>query len=242
MTEPIQRILLVDDDRELCEMLADYFVPEGFETVAVFDGETGLQRAREGGFDLVVLDVMLPGLNGFEVLKRMRETLHTPVLMLTARGDDVDRIVGLEIGADDYLSKPFNPRELAARIRAILRRATAPQPGSEVDETVTVGGLRLDPGTHRAFLDDHDLELTGAEFRILGVLMRRAGRVVSRDELTREALGREHTPFDRSVDTHVSNLRKKIGPVGDGGTPIRNVRGAGYLLERPAESPEQDAT
>lgn len=235
MTEPTHRILLVDDDHELCEMLADYLTPEGFETVAVGDGETGLERIRSETFDLVVLDVMLPGLTGFDVLRRLRETHRTPVLMLTARGDDVDRIVGLEIGADDYLSKPFNPRELTARIRAILRRAESPSDADAGERVLTVGTLRLDPGTHRAFAGDRNLQLTGAEFRILGTLMRRAGRIVSREDLTREALGREHSPFDRSIDTHVSNLRKKIGPVQDRGTPIRNVRGAGYLLERPSE-------
>jgi len=225
------RLLVVDDDTELCTMLEEYLTSEGMEVVSINDGREVQDRLATETHDLIILDVMLPGMSGFEVLRALRTKHDTPVLMLTARGDDVDRIVGLEIGADDYLPKPFNPRELVARIRAILRRTMArEEPGEPVKQKLEVGSLIVDLARHKAFLDDRDLELTGAELRILESLMRHAGAVVSREDLTREALGREITPYDRSLDTHISNLRKKLGPDSTGESPVRNVRGAGYTL------------
>ena len=232
---PLPRILLVDDDRELTAMLSEYLGREGFEVAVAHDGAEALSRLTEPAAahaaELVVLDVMLPGRNGLDVLRALRaREIAPPVLMLTARGDDVDRIVGLELGADDYLAKPFNPRELVARMRAILRRVTeraAPY------EPLTLGPLRLDPARHRASVRGAAVELTGAEFRVLEVLIRAAGRVVSREQLTEQALGRRLELYDRSIDTHVSNLRRKLalGPAAE--LEIRGIRGAGYLLTPP---------
>jgi len=223
----VTRVLLIDDDTELCELLAEYLGEEGFVVDAAHDGESGARRALAGGHDLVVLDVMLPGLNGFDVLRRIRESSPVPVVMLTARGDEVDRIVGLEIGADDYLPKPFNPRELAARMRAVLRRA-APAPGDDAGAVVEVGDVRLDPGTRSASRSDQRVDLTGIEFELLAVLLRAAGRVVTRDELSRTALGRRASSFDRSLDVHLSNLRRKLGTLPGGGDRIKTLRGVGY--------------
>ena len=239
-TREKRRLLLIDDDVELCTMLAEYLNLEGFDVAQVHDGAQGLEQARQGGFDLVVLDVMLPGMNGLEVPKALREDHETPVLMLTARGEDVDRIVGLEVGADDYLAKPFNTRELIARIRAVLRRTPRSGGGTAAPDTVQAGPLVLEPASLAARLYDRPLTLTGAEFRVLENLAANAGRIVSRDTLTENALGRRLEPFDRAIDTHVSNLRKKLGALPDGGSPIRNVRGAGYLLSF-ASSSENDA-
>ncbi len=228
------RLLVIDDDDELGELLGTYLGAEGFEVELVHDGHTGLARALEGGFDLIVLDVMLPGQNGFDVLRALRKSSRVPVLMLTARGEDVDRIVGLELGADDYLPKPFNPRELVARIRAIRRRLddapVAPQP-------LSVGAVTLDPATHVVTVHDDPVALTTAEFAILEILLRQAGHVVTRETLCEEALERAFSPFDRSIDVHVSNLRKKLsGALAAGASedapaedPIRTVRGTGYL-------------
>lgn len=223
------RLLLVDDDRALCEMLTEYLTPEGFDVSAAHDGPSATVALSDGGFDIVILDVMLPGLSGLDVLRGLRVSSRLPVLMLTARGDDVDRIVGLELGADDYLAKPFNPRELVARLRAILRRAgpAAAEPGARL----AAGGFTLDPSTYTARFRGKDLTLTGAEFRVLQLFVGRAGTVVSRETLTEEALGRKLTAYDRAIDTHVSNLRRKIGRDENGESPIRNVRGAGYLLK-----------
>jgi DNA-binding response OmpR family regulator len=225
-----RRVLLVDDDVELCAMLVEYLTLEGFEVSDVHNGADGLEQATTGGFDLIVLDVMLPRMNGLDVLKALRATHNTPVLMLTARGEDVDRIVGLEVGADDYLAKPFNTRELVARIRAVLRRAPGAAKSESSAATLVAGPLVLEPSSLTARLDDKPLSLTGAEFRVLENLVAHAGQIVSRDTLTQNALGRRLEPFDRSIDTHVSNLRKKLGIRAGGASPIRNVRGAGYLL------------
>jgi DNA-binding response OmpR family regulator len=231
------RVLLVDDDRELTAMLAEYLGREGFETTALHHGAVALEELAALHPDLVVLDVMLPGRNGLDVLRALRARAESlPVLMLTARGDDVDRIVGLELGADDYLAKPFNPRELVARLRAILRRATeraAPGDGPAAGVPLELGSLRLDPARHRASVRGAAVALTSAELRVLEVLLRAAGRVVSREQLTEQALGRKLELYDRSVDTHVSNLRRKLGPVGPGEAEIRGIRGAGYLLTLP---------
>ncbi len=226
------RVVIVDDDVELCTMLAEYLAPENLDLEAVHDGAEALTRLLDDAVDLVILDVMLPGMNGLDVLRKLREQRDTPVIMLTARGDDVDRIVGLEIGADDYLPKPFNPRELTARIRAILRRVRAPAtPAGETAPVLEVGPLSMDTARMRATLHGEALVLTGAEFRVLETLLQGGGQVVSRDTLTERALGRRLTPYDRAVDTHVSNLRRKLGRNADGESPIRNVRGAGYLLD-----------
>jgi two-component system response regulator CpxR len=225
------RVLVIDDDLELCELLEEYLGGEGFAVDAVHDGVAGAERATAGEHDLVVLDVMLPGLNGLDVLRRIRESSGVPVLMLTARGEEVDRIVGLEIGADDYLPKPFNPRELAARMRAVLRRTVAGS-GGGAEERLEVADLRLDPARRSARRAGQDVELTGIEFELLAVLVRSAGTVVPRDELSRSALGRRASPFDRSLDVHVSNLRRKLGPLPDGGDRIKTVRGVGYQYVR----------
>jgi two-component system response regulator CpxR len=223
-------ILLVDDDAELCSLLSEFLRREGFTVDAEHDGNRGLAHASEPGIDLVVLDVMLPGIDGFEILRRLRVNHRVPVIMLTARGEDVDRIVGLELGADDYLPKPFNPRELAARIRAILRRyeprATAPSPRIEI------AGLALDPGTREVFADGKPVELTTFEFDILEVLMRAAGRVVSRDTLMENFYNRKATPFDRSIDMHISHLRRKLE---NGEALIKTIRGVGYQFSRGPE-------
>ena len=223
------RVLIVDDDSELIDLLRDYLAEEGFETAAAADGEAGAKAAVEGAPDLVVLDVMLPRLNGFDALRRIRETSAVPVVMLTARGQEVDRIVGLELGADDYLPKPFNPRELVARIRAVLRRGRQSAGGIAA---VTVGDLRLDSGARRVQRGGETIEVTGTEYSLLEVLVRDAGKVVKRDVLYREVLGRRPVPYDRSLDVHVSNLRRKLGPLPDGGERIKSVRGVGYQYVR----------
>jgi len=223
------RILIVDDDAELIELLRDYLVEEGFETAAAGDGESGVTAALAGAPDLVVLDVMLPRLNGFDALRRIREGSAVPVIMLTARGQEVDRIVGLELGADDYLPKPFNPRELVARIRAVLRRG---RQATVAGAAVVVGDLRLDPGARRVQRGGETIEVTGTEYSLLEALVREAGKVVKRDLLFREVLGRRPVPYDRSLDVHVSNLRRKLGPLPDGGERIKSVRGVGYQYLR----------
>jgi len=224
-------ILMVDDDTELCEMLVEYLAPQGFQLEVVHDGELGAQRAGETQFEAMVLDVMLPGMNGFDVLRSVRMAHDIPILMLTARGDDVDRIVGLEMGADDYLPKPFNPRELVARLRALLRRAgpaTAPQ--SAGANTMRVGDLCLKPGARQGTRGRRPLALTSTEYSILETLMRSAGQVVTKEELSQAALGKPLQRYDRSLDVHVSNLRRKIGGDPTGESPIITVRGIGYQL------------
>src|SRR6266481_7835200 len=229
----MDRILIIDDDFELCTLVSEYLAAEGFRIEAVHDGETGLQRASGGSYLLVVLDVMLPGMSGFDVLRRIRATSRIPVLLLTARGEDVDRIVGLEIGADDYLPKPFNPRELVARIRAILRR-TRGKGETPVPEVIRVGDVELDPATRSVQHRGKPVDLTSVEFGLLQVLLREAGRVVTREALVDEVLGRKFSPFDRSIDMHVSKVRKKLGD-SDAEDHIKTVRGAGYIfaLARP---------
>lgn len=221
------RVLIVDDDRELCAMLAEYLGPEGFVTETAASGLAALERLARGGVDLVVLDVMLPELSGFEVLRRVRAASAVPVLMLTARGEEVDRVVGLEMGADDYLAKPFSARELVARIRAILRRI--PAETALGAGTLSFGPLSLDPRAHRAQIEGEDLMLTSAELRILELLVLADTRTVGREELMLQALGRRLLPTDRSLDTHVSNLRRKLGRLTDR-VSIQGVRGAGYAL------------
>jgi two-component system response regulator CpxR len=227
------RILLIDDDVELCKLVARFLGAEGFRVETVRTSAQGVERARSGEHELIVLDVMLPGMDGFEILRRLRAESRIPVLMLTARGDDLDRILGLEIGADDYLPKPFNPRELAARIRAILRRAKGSASGQSGSAPIVVGDLELNSGSRVARVGRDLLNLTAIEFDLLEKFVKSAGRVVGREELVKEVLGREFSPFDRSIDTHVCNLRKKVGPYGDGTERIKNVRGVGYLFAPP---------
>lgn len=230
----MEHLLIVDDDRELCELVGELLAEEGFRVEAVTRSEEGLARALSGEHSLVVLDVMMPGMNGFALLRRLRaEGSGVPVLMLTARGEDVDRIVGLEIGADDYLPKPFNPRELVARIHAVLRRlrprgadtaATAQAPAR-----LTVGDVEVDTGTRHVTRGGAPVVLTNVEYEMLLMLLRSAGRVVRREDLVREALGRELSVFDRSVDMHISHLRKKLGHRLGDVDRIKTVRGVGYI-------------
>jgi DNA-binding response OmpR family regulator len=220
-------LLVVDDDHELCSMLEEYLAPEGFVTLTANTGPAGLEQLERVTVDLVVLDVMLPELSGFEVLRRLRAHSRVPVIMLTARGEEVDRVVGLEMGADDYLAKPFSPRELVARIRAVLRRMPTDSAGAA--GAIQWGPLRLDLRAHRADVGERDLELTSAELRILELLVRADTRTVTRDELMNQALGRRLLPTDRSLDTHVSNLRRKILKHTDR-INVQSVRGSGYAL------------
>ena len=223
------RILVIDDDVELASLLRTFLEREGFQPEFAHDGRSGLDRALQGGLDLIVLDVTLPGIDGFEVLRRLRQQSRVPVIMLTARGEDVDRIVGLEIGADDYLPKPFNPRELAARIRAIHRRVQTPELSSRIE----VNGVTLDQGSREVFCDDKQVELTTVEFDILEQLMRAAGRVLSRDALMEALYNRKATPYDRSMDMHISHLRKKLECGGK--VLIKTIRGVGYQFCRTSE-------
>jgi two-component system response regulator CpxR len=222
-------ILLVDDDRELCRMLGEYLGPEGFVITTVHDGDEALYTLGRHHFDLVVLDVMLPKIGGLDVLRTLRTQQSTPVLMLTARGEDVDRVVGLELGADDYLPKPFNPRELVARMRAILRRSLQIEPAGARRERLDAGPLSLNFASRTLAARGHAVPVTGVEFRVLEVLMQQPGAVVSREQLTRQVLGRRLTPYDRSIDTHISNIRRKLVAVADA-VSILNVRRSGYVL------------
>jgi two-component system, OmpR family, response regulator CpxR len=224
------RILVVDDDVELCELVGQYLQSQGFETEAVHDGITGVSAALSDRHAMVILDVMLPGIRGFEALRQIRAQSKIPVIMLTAHGEDVDRIVGLEIGADDYLAKPFNPRELAARIHAVLRRTSAAS-GREAQNSGSIrwGDIRLDTRARTVRNKTREIELTAAEFELLGMFLRSPGEVIAREELVKNALGRDLEPSDRSLDVHISNLRKKLGPFEDGTERIRAVRNAGYV-------------
>jgi two-component system response regulator CpxR len=226
-------VLLIDDDEELCSMLTRYLGRESFELQAVHTGGEGLERASGGGFDLVLLDVMLPEIQGFELLRELRKRTQVPVLMLTARGEEVDRVVGLEVGADDYITKPFSPRELVARMRAILRRAkpaeeaTTTAPSSQI---LCVGDVELDPRARSVLRAGKPIELTTAEFDVLAILLGSAGRIVERDAIAKAVLGRPLAPFERSIDMHVSKLRRKLGNLPGGQPRIRTVRNVGYLF------------
>jgi DNA-binding response OmpR family regulator len=231
---PVSRVLLVDDDTELTEMLTQYLATEGFDVESAPDGETALAITRSGEFDLMVLDVMMPRKNGFDVLRALRAHSLMPVLMLTARDEDVDSIVGLELGADDYLSKPCNPRVLVARIRAILRRAGSANDGSgnEAPQTLTLGDLEMQTGTRRVLRGGQPVAMTSTEYSVLEVLLRAAGHVVSKTDLSEHALGRKLTRYDRSLDMHVSSLRRKLGALPGGEERIQTVRGVGYQYTR----------
>jgi len=226
-SEPRPTLLVVDDDQSLCAMLVEYLTLEGFNAITAASGPAGLEQLARASVDLVILDVMLPELSGFEVLRRIRTLSRVPVIMLTARGEEVDRVVGLEMGADDYLAKPFSPRELVARIRAVLRRT--PGDAAAADNSIQWGPLRLDLRARRAEVAEHDLELTSAELRILELLVRADTRTVTRDELMLQALGRRLLPTDRSLDTHVSNLRRKLQRFTER-VSVQSVRGSGYAL------------
>ena len=220
-------ILIVDDDTELTDLLVQYLEPEGFNVVCVHDGESAVKKALNQVFDAVILDVMLPRLNGFEVLKAIREHRETPVLMLTARGDDIDRIVGLEIGADDYLPKPCNPRELVARLRAILRRTQKIPTQRPIIEHQ---GIIVDCSKRQVTFQNEIMDLTNAEFNILEMLIKSPGQAFSKEELTEYALGRKYTAYDRSIDVHISNLRNKLGDNQHGEPLVKTVRGFGYMF------------
>jgi two-component system response regulator CpxR len=233
----VEPILLIDDDIELCSMLEDYLVRHGFSVTTEHHGELGLHRALTGDFSMVLLDVMLPGLDGFEVLRRLRTSSQVSVLLLTARGEDIDRIVGLEIGADDYLPKPFNPRELLARIRAILRRTAAARPSKSSSAPgirhLSVGGIELDTGARTATCNGVELDLTNVEFELLGALMAAPGQILTREHLTELVLDRRFNPFDRSLDMHVSRLRRKLDDAAKLGDQIKTIRSMGYQLAVP---------
>ncbi len=227
------RLLVIDDDRKLCRLIADYLDPLGYDVVAVHTGPEGVTQATGSVWHAVILDLMLPGLDGFEVLKQIRHKSDVPVLMLTARGDEADRIVGLEIGADDYLPKTFSSRELLARLRAVTRRSSRQTVEKDDDHEITIANLRIHPGSRTAALGDHPLTLTPVEFELLLSLARARGRVKTRDHLLEEIRDRDYEVFDRSIDVHISALRKKLGDDPKQPRFIRTVRAAGYLLIDP---------
>lgn len=218
-------VLLIDDDIELCEMLAEYLESEGFTVDKVHDGLAGVASAQSKKYDVIVLDVMMPKMDGFSVLRELRPGNTTPIIMLTAKGDDIDRIVGLEMGSDDYLAKPCNPRELVARIKAVLRRTQLAVP---VQDEINTGALVVTPKTRKAFYDDVELPLTSSEYNLLEVLARQVGQVVDKETLSEQALGKKLTAYDRSIDMHMSKLRQKLGD--DDQQLIQTVRGMGYQL------------
>jgi DNA-binding response OmpR family regulator len=234
------RVLVIDDDAKLTRLLTQFLQPEGFSVEAVTDGELGIERVLSGNYEIVVLDVMLPGINGFEVLRRIRAAKHTgrahvPVLMLTARGQDDDRIRGLEVGADDYLPKPFNPRELLARINAILRRTDDEGRRDTRGENLVIGDLTVDAAGRTVRRAGSEVDLTAVEFDLLETLVRAAGRVVKREELARNVLGRNLAPSDRSIDMHISHLRRKLKGEANEQERIKTVRNVGYVYVNPSE-------
>ncbi len=232
----MNRILIIDDDEELCELVSEYLTGEGFLAEAVHDGESGLRRGLSGEYDLVTLDVMLPKKNGFDVLRELRRASSVPVLMLTARGEDTERIVGLETGADDYLAKPFNPRELAARLRAILRRVETQTEATQTeDDKLKVGDVEIQVSARSVVKNGEDINLTSVEFDLLKELLKHAGKVVKKEVLSETVLERKLSPFDRSLDMHISNLRKKLGVRADRSERIKTVRSVGYIYTLPNE-------
>jgi len=225
----MDHILLADDDIELCTLLAEYLHAENFQVEAVHDGEAAVHHLLNKQYDVMILDIMMPKLNGLEVLKRIQNKVQTPILMLTARGDDIDRILGLEMGADDYLAKPCNPRELVARLRAILRRTQTKQTETHNNTVSLIGDLKLDRSKRTVLIEQHTINLTSTEFNVLDSLLRHAGQVVTKETLTEESLLRKMTSYDRSIEMHISKVRKKLGPHFDGSQRIKTIRGAGYL-------------
>jgi DNA-binding response OmpR family regulator len=226
------KVLLIDDDIDLAAMLIEYLAREGFDAVAVHDGQQGAAAALSGCYTIVVLDIMLPGISGIDALRRIRKESRIPVLMLTARGDNIDRVVGLDLGADDYMPKPCSPNELVARLRAILRRTTSQEASSDGEgiAALQIGPLTLWPGRRAAQWQGRPLALTGTEFSLLEALARQAGRLISKQDLSLRALGSPLTPFDRRIDVHISSIRQKLGERTDGRSWIQTVRGAGYQL------------
>ncbi|MCC5825179.1 response regulator transcription factor [Alkalimonas sp.] len=224
----MNRILMIDDDVALTELVKDYLQLDGFEFDASHDGPAGLERAQSQQHDLLLLDVMLPGMDGFSLLQQLRKTSNCPVLMLTARGDEIDRIVGLELGADDYLAKPFNPRELVARIKAIFRRIELVQQNKERQvTTITVHDLQLDSASHQLTVQQQPVQLTATEFQLLDYLIRRVGQVISKEELSKQVLGRSLQLHDRSLDMHLSNIRRKLAQH-SAQEYIQTLRGSGF--------------
>jgi len=235
MPSTATRLLMIDDDVKLCHLVKEYLEPFGFEVTFAHTGHDGLARVTPSACQVVILDVMLPGLDGFEVLRRLRAESNVPVLMLTARGDETDRIVGLEVGADDYLPKTFSPRELLARLRAVLRRSVASttSTGDPIELPVEVGALFIDPGPRTAKMGGLPLTLTPVEFDLLISLARACGRVKTREQLLRDASQREFEVFDRSIDVHISSLRRKLGDNSKNPRWIQTVRAAGYMMPKP---------
>ena len=232
-----RRLLVIDDDQRLGGLIRDYLTPLGYDVSLRHNGVDGLEEAREGGYEAVLLDVMMPGMDGFTVLRELRKTSNVPVLMLTALGDEADRIVGLELGADDYLPKTFSSRELLARLRAVTRRVRSAGPGEDVaPREWTAGDLRLCEETHVASLGDVPLDLTTLEFAILTALIKAKGRVKTRERLIEEVSARRFDVYDRSIDVHVSSLRKKLGDDAKSPRFIRTIRGIGYCLGDPGMS------
>jgi len=229
--DTVTRILIIDDDTDLSDLLTEYLEAEDFSTHAVHNGIEGTEEALSGAYDAIILDIMLPGRGGIEVLQRIRQKSRVPVIMLTAKGDHVDRVVGLEMGADDYMPKPCYPRELVARLRAVLRRAGGP-PEPPADEELSLGRLRMQVPQRRVEWDGSPLDLTVSEFNFLEMLLRAGDRVVTKDELSERALGRVREPYDRSVDVHMSNLRQKLALAAGGEIAIETVRGVGYRVQR----------
>ena len=225
----MNKVLIIDDDEELCDLVSEYLTVEGFEIEVVHDGASGLEKAVTGDYDLATLDVMLPKMNGFDVLRNLREKSSLPVLMLTARGDDMERIVGLEIGADDYLPKPFNPRELVARLRAILRRVNVDENDAAAGEKLNVEDLEISASSRSVKLNEMEITLTSVEFELLSALVREAGKIVKKEDLSEQVLERSLSPYDRSLDMHISNLRRKLGARPDGGDRIKTIRSVGYI-------------
>ncbi|HLJ29323.1 MAG TPA: response regulator transcription factor [Candidatus Angelobacter sp.] len=227
-------VLLIDDDTELTKLLEEYLEEEQFHLEAAHDGVTGLEKALKNQYAVVVLDVMLPGMSGLDVLKQLRQKSTVPVLMLTARGSELDRILGLELGADDYLPKPFNPRELVARLRAILRRTTSGGVTAS-GQPVHLADVELHPESRSVTCAGKPVTLTGAEFDLLFTFLRNPGKIISREDLTQAALGRPMSPMDRSIDVHVSNLRRKLGGYDGNHERIKAIRGSGYVYLLPGE-------
>jgi DNA-binding response OmpR family regulator len=231
------RLLVVDDDRDLCHLVAQYLEPEGFTLSVVHTGGEGVKTAIEGNHELIVLDVMLPDKKGFDVLREIRSRVRTPVLMLTAKGDEFDRILGLELGADDYLPKPFSPRELIARISAILRRSGWQSESNTTSRPPMIrsGDIELDLAARTVLKAGEPVKLTSAEFDLLRAFFETPGQVLTREALVENVLDRKFSPFDRSIDLHISNLRRKLGPQNNGAERIRSVRGIGYLYAWPMQ-------
>src|SRR5215467_9458937 len=230
--KPMASVLLIDDDTELSKLLEEFLQSEQLTLEAAHDGPSGLERALANRHSVVVLDVMLPGMSGLDVLKQLRQKSSVPVLMLTARGSELDRILGLELGADDYLPKPFNPRELVARLRAILRRTSG---NSSAGHPIHLADVELHPESRSVTCGGKPVSLTGAEFDLLHAFLRNPGKIISREDLTQAALGRPMSPMDRSIDVHVSNLRRKLGPYDGDQERIKAIRGSGYVYLLPGE-------